>query len=60
MDEQWLMDLKRKLSLYRYCPDEWAQYQSVAPAQSGEDAESGWTLKDKICIGKTLWSNPKT
>jgi hypothetical protein len=28
MDEQLLMDLKRKLSLYRYCLDEWAQHQT--------------------------------
>jgi len=28
MSEQLLMELKRKLSLYRYCLDEWAQYQT--------------------------------
>jgi len=28
MDKHLLMELKRKLSLYRYCLDEWAQYQA--------------------------------
>jgi len=28
VDEQLVMELKRKLSLYRYCLDEWAQYQT--------------------------------
>jgi len=45
MDKQLLMELNRKLSLYRYCLDEWTQYQTESGSLLKYQAEAEELLR---------------
>jgi hypothetical protein len=54
MDEQLLMELKRKLSLYRYCLDEWAQHQTELGSMLKYQADAEELLHHLLAEGSEV------